>query len=525
MLVPFSAPMKYLNPVLSLLALTSFASAAPIEIGSRREMFVDDALIDHLSGRAELRLNEPVQREVVLRHDEPWEGSGSGYHSVFQDGSLYRMYYKAWQRTVGPGTTNSDDNPLLCCYAESDDGINWRKPALELFEFQGSKTNNIVMASGQVGALYVDAGHPAVFKDLNPAAPADARYKAFFRSANEGDGTAARPRGLLAFKSADGIRFTPLVPDRPVITNGAFDSQNLAFWDAVRGEYRAYWRYFDRGTPDQPYVGIRSIRTATSKDFIHWRNEADLRYVDSPKEQLYVNQIKPYIRAPHIFIGFPMRYLDRGWSDEMRALPELEHREWRAGIQQRLGTALTDSLFMASRDGVNFKRWNEVFLRPGPERPGAWTYGQNLIAWEPVITKSSIDGAPDELSFYASESYWSGRAGSTLRRYTLRLDGFVSLRAPMAGGELLTKLLRFAGFKLSLNYATSALGSVRVELQDELGLPLPGFSLEDCAPLFGDTIDRTVRWKGGSLAAISGKPVRLRFVVSDAQVYSFQFRP
>ena len=76
MLVPFSAPMKYLNPVLSLLALTSFASAAPIEIGSRREMFVDDALIDHLSGRAELRLNEPVQREVVLRHDEPWEGSG-----------------------------------------------------------------------------------------------------------------------------------------------------------------------------------------------------------------------------------------------------------------------------------------------------------------------------------------------------------------------------------------------------------------------------------------------------------------
>jgi hypothetical protein len=511
-------------------ACVATALAAPIEIGNRRELFVDDALVERVSGRAELRLNEPVPREVVLRHDEPWEGAGSGYHSVFQDGALYRMYYKAWQRTVGPGTPNTDDNPLLCCYAESDDGIHWRKPALGLFEFQGSKANNIVMASGQLGALHVDAGHPAVFKDLNPAAPADARYKAFFRSdAPWGKESADRPRGLLAFKSADGIHFTPLVPDRPVITNGAFDSQNLAFWDTVRGEYRAYWRYFQRnddgGKGGATPTGTRAIRTATSKDFIHWQDEANLGYLDSAEEQLYVNQIKPYPRAPHLFIGFPMRYLDRGWSEEMRALPELEHREWRASIVPRLGTALTDSLFMASRDGLNFKRWNEVFLRPGPERAGAWTYGQTLIAWEPVVTRSAIEGASDELSFYVSESYWSGRSGSTVRRYTLRLDGFVSLHAPMAGGELLTKPVRFAGSALSLNFATSAIGSVRVELQDEQGRPFPGFSLEECAPLFGDTIDRTVRWQGGSLAALAGQPVCLRFAVSDAQVYSFQFRP
>ena len=511
-------------------ACVATALAAPIEIGNRRELFVDDALVERVSGRAELRLNEPVPREVVLRHDEPWEGAGSGYHSVFQDGALYRMYYKAWQRTVGPGTPNTDDNPLLCCYAESDDGIHWRKPALGLFEFQGSKANNIVMASGQLGALHVDAGHPAVFKDLNPAAPADARYKAFFRSdAPWGKESADRPRGLLAFKSADGIHFTPLVPDRPVITNGAFDSQNLAFWDTVRGEYRAYWRYFQRnddgGKGGATPTGTRAIRTATSKDFIHWQDEANLGYLDSAEEQLYVNQIKPYPRAPHLFIGFPMRYLDRGWSEEMRALPELEHREWRASIVPRLGTALTDSLFMASRDGLNFKRWNEVFLRPGPERAGAWTYGQTLIAWEPVVTRSAIEGASDELSFYVSESYWSGRSGSTVRRYTLRLDGFVSLHAPMAGGELLTKPVRFAGSALSLNFATSAIGSVRVELQDEQGRPFPGFSLEECAPLFGDTIDRTVRWQGGSLAALAGQPVRLRLAVSDAQVYTFPVRP
>jgi hypothetical protein len=411
---------------------------------------------------------------------------------------------------------NTDKNPLLCCYAESDDGIHWRKPELGLFAFNGSKANNIVMASGPLGGLDVDAGHPAVFKDENPAAAPDARYKAFFVS--------DKPKGLLAFKSPDGIHWAPLA-DKPVITDGAFDSQNLAFWDAERGEYRAYWRYFDKGTPDNPYVGLRSIRTATSKDFIHWENQADLKFVDSPFEQLYTNQVKPYHRAPHLFIGFPMRYTDRGWSDSMRALPNLAHREWRAGITERLGTAVTDALFMASRDGVTFKRWNEALLRPGIERDGTWTYGQLCVAWQVVETKSALEGAPNELSIYADEHYWSGASGSTVRRYTLRLDGFVSLQAPMGGGELVTKPVRFTGRQLQLNFSTSAAGSVRVELQDETGRPLPGFSLEDCPPLFGDSVERPVSWRSGTdVGALAGQVVRLRVVLQDADLYAYQFK-
>ena len=520
MLVPFSAPLKYLNPVLSLLALTSFASAAPIEIGSRREMFVDDALIERLHGKAELRLHQPVPREVVIVRDAPWEGAGSGYTSLFKDGDIYRMYYKAWQRTPGPGVPNTDKNPLLCCYAESDDGIHWRKPELGLFAFNGSKANNIVMASGPLGGLEVDAGHPAVFKDENPAAAADARYKAFFRS--------DKSKGLLAFKSPDGIHWAPLA-DAPVITDGAFDSQNLAFWDTERGEYRAYWRYFAKDGEyrhdERNPVGLRSIRTATSKDFIHWENQANLKFVDSPFEQLYTNQVKPYHRAPHLFIGFPMRYTDRGWSDSMRALPNLAHREWRAGITERLGTAVTDALFMASRDGVTFKRWNEALLRPGIERDGTWTYGQLCVAWQVVETKSALEGAPNELSIYADEHYWSGASGSTVRRYTLRLDGFVSVQAPMSGGELVTKPVRFTGRQLRLNFSTSAAGSVRVELQDEAGRPLPGFSLEDCPPLFGDSVERPVSWRSGTdVGALAGQAVRLRIVLQDADVYAYQFK-
>jgi thioredoxin-like negative regulator of GroEL len=330
----------------------------------------------------------------------------------------------------------------------------------------------------------------------------------------------------LAFKSPDGLHWTP-ISDRPVITNGAFDSQNLAFWDPVRGQYRAYWRYFTKGvTTGEEWKpgGVRAIRTATSKDFLNWENEADLTYVDSPREQLYTNQIKPYHRAPHILIGFPTRYIDRGWSDSMRALPEPERRQWRARAQQRYGTALTEGLLMSSRDGVNFHRWNEAFLRPGIERGDAWHYGQQYIGWHLVETKSALQRAPNELSLYASESYWHDE-GSALRRYTLRLDGFVSASAGWNGGRLLTRPLVFTGQQLEINFATSAAGSLRIELQDHSGKPIEGFALTDCPEIFGDSVARVVKWNGGAdLSALTGNPVRLLFELKDADLYSFQFR-
>ncbi len=504
----------------AVLTVAGLARAAePIDVGSRRELFVEDTLIDTLAGGAELRLHYPEPQEIALVHDAPWEGSGSGYHSVFRDGDKYRLYYKAWHLDLSDGKLKTNAHPLFCCYAESDDGVHWRKPDLGIVEFQGSKANNICIASGTYGPLKVDAGHPAVFKDENPDCPADAQYKAILRSRG--------PRGLLVFKSADGLHWSPMC-DEPVITEGAFDSQNLAFWDPARGEYRAYWRIFTSGTTTEKVWkpgGHRAIRTATSPDLLNWGPHADLTYVDSPPEHLYTNQIKSYYRAPHLFIGFPTRYVERGWSDSMRALPEPEHREQRAKAHLRYGTALTEGLLMASRDGVHFKRWNEAFLRPGIQRKGTWHYGHQYIAWHVVETVSALPGAPNELSLYAGEDYWTGDS-SALRRYTLRIDGFVSVWAPFDGGELVTRPLVFDGKRLSLNFSTSAAGDVRVELQQPDGKPIPGFSLDDCHEVFGDELDRTVTWTGGSdVTKLAGQPVRLRFVLRDADLYSFQFTP
>lgn len=503
--------------VLALTACSSLYAADAIDIGSRRELFVDDFLIEQLRGKAEQRLHQPQIREIVLTHDAPWEGSGSGYHSIFQDGGKYRMYYKSWQLSVTPGKVDTTEHPLFTAYAESDDGIHWRKPELGLHDFNGSKANNIVIPHGKMGNVNPDGGHPAVFKDENPAAPADAKYKAVVRSHS--------PKGLLALKSADGVRWSPMA-DAPVITAGAFDSQNLAFWDAASGVYRAYWRIFTGGVTDEKNwkpAGHRAIRTATSKDFIHWENQRDVSYVDSPSEQLYTNQVKPYHRAPHLLLGFPTRYIERGWTDSTRELPERENREWRSKANDRYGMAVTEGLFMASRDGVKFKRWNDAFLPPGIERPGTWNYGHQYIAWHPVETKSALEGAPNELSFYATESYWTGRS-SELRRYTLRLDGFVSIHAPMSGGELTTRAFTFTGRSLTMNFATSAAGGVQVEIQDEDGQAIPGFALTDGAQIFGDAVDRTVTWKNGSdVSPLAGKTIRLRFVLNDADLYSIKF--
>ncbi len=533
-------------------ATASHAASQPteavVDIGSRRELFVDSFLVDHLKGQARLRLHHPVPQEEVLVFDAPWEGSGSVYVSILKDGDIYRMYYKGVQIDPFKESDEKIDNKYLqavpLCYAESDDGIHWRRPELGLHEFRGSKANNIVVLYGNMDGVNVDPGAAAVFKDDNPAAPPDARYKAVIHSKEPA-------KGLLILKSADGIKWSLLSP-QVVITDGAFDSQNLAFWDSIHGTYRAYWRYFSRDAPPATpggstsslYVGVRAIRTATSKDLLHWEDQKDLSYADSPEEHLYTNQIKPYHRAPHLLIGVPTRYVEpelpkgvmddarapadaektKTWSASMHALPELEHRLMRASASERYGSALTDTVLMTSRDGVNFRRWNEAFIRPGIERNGTWNYGHLFTAWHLVETKSNLPGAPNELSLYASENYWTGNS-STLRRYTLRLDGFVSAQASLKGGELITKPVRFTGAQLLLNFSTSAAGSLRVEIQDVNGTPLPGFALSDCPPIFGDTIERPVMWaQGQDVGALAGRAVRLRFELKDADLYAFQFK-
>ena len=456
----------------------------PIEIGNRLEPFVDDFLVDGFAGEAALRLHSPIAKEVVLVHDAPWEGNTSTYHTVFHDGEKYRMYYRG-HHYEQHGSGKIKNHPEFICYAESDDGIRWVKPNLGLFDFQGSKENNIVWAEGP------GVHNFAPFHDTNPDALPSEKYKA----------VGSRGKGLYVFRSADAIHWE-LMHEEPVITDGAFDSLNLAFYDSYRGRYVDFHRHFRDG--------VRDIKTAVSDDFVRWSDPEWLSYTGSPKEHLYTNAIVAYHRAPHLFVGLPKRFIpDRNPSGHP-------------------AKGVSDAVLMTSRDGNTFHRWPEAIVRPGLQA-SRWVNRNNLPAWGIVETASEIPGGPNELSIYTTEDYYVGDAVS-LRRHVWRLDGFVSVHAPYAGGEMLTKPFRFAaddadaGTRLRLNVSTSAAGSVRVELVDGQGEPVAGRAAADCDPIFGDGIALPVSWGGESdLSDLAGEPIRLRFLLQDADVYAMQF--
>lgn len=183
---------------------------------------------------------------------------------------------------------------------------------------------------------------------------------------------------------------------------------------------------------------------------------------------------------------------------------------------------ISDAVFMSSRDGVHFdRRFMEAWIRPGPDpERKSWIHGNT----EPVL--GILETAPGELSVYWIENVGQLGTAAQLRRGTLRTDGFVSVHADYTGGELVTKPITFEGKELVMNFSTSAVGSVRVEIQNSEGKPLEGFTLADAPPIYGDAIEQAVCWKGGSdVSKLAGKSVRLRFVMKDADLYALRFQP
>jgi len=287
------------------------------------------------------------------------------------------------------------------------------------------------------------------------------------------------------------------------------------FWDTRLNKYTLYFRTVRDG--------LRSIDVAYSDNLKEWTKPVALSYGDSPPQQMYTNNIQPYYRAPHILVGFPTRYTARRITGKLASLPPVELRKELGDAYARVASDLSDGLFMTSRDGLRFTRWDEAFLRPAPETktaPANWMYGDNYQSYGLYETRAA-NGQP-EISFLVSHGYWQ-EYKSHVQRYSIRPDGFVSLSASYAGGEVVTKPVTFAGDTLRLNYATSGAGSLKVELQDEAGKAIAGFGLADCEELIGNSLNQAVSWRGADLEALAGKVIRVRFVLRDADLYAFQF--
>jgi hypothetical protein len=254
---------------------------------------------------------------------------------------------------------------------------------------------------------------------------------------------------------------------------------------------------------------------STSEDLVYWTPLKVMNYGDTNREHLYVNRTIPYFRAPHIYVALPARFMyeRRVVSDE-----QLSHMEVSPYGEHVYYNDCSETAFMTTRAGTTRydRTFMEGFVKPGIG-PENWVSRTNYPALNLVQT------GPTEMSIYTNQNY--AQSTAHLRRYSMRLDGIASLRAEYEGGELLTRPLSFDGNKLSINFSTSAAGGIRVELQTPEGAPIPGFGLFECREQIGNEIEREVTWDSpADLGDLSGQPVRLRIVMKDADLFSFQFQ-
>jgi len=466
------------------------ALQAPLNIGSRLEPLVDRYLIESLTNTRHV-LHQPQPAGVAVRFDSPWDGRFSGVITVLHDGPDYHMFYR------GKPDATEDGEAEVTCYAHSTNGIDWVKPNLGRVASHGSTNNNIVLDD-----TLISAHNFCPFIDDNPATPVDQRFKGI---------AGLHPHGLFALVSPDAVNWTRL-QDAPIITcdEFAFDSQNVAFWSQSENCYIVYFRTWKEHPSGDPALGYRWISRATSPDFIHWSAPVEMETGDAPLEHLYTNQTRPYYRAPHIYISLAARF----WPGKRVVSKE---RADELQVDNAYSNDCSDGVLMTSRGGNSFDRtFMESFIRPGIG-DGNWISRTNYPGLGIIQT------GPAEMSLFAHREYAQPTVHAS--RMTLRLDGFASVNAPYSGGEMRTHALTFEGSALVINYSTSAAGSVRVEIQDEAGQVIPGYGLGDCIEIVGDEVERVVCWQHGSdVSSLAEKPVRLRFVMHDADLYSLQFR-
>lgn len=232
-------------------------SRDPIEVGSRLQLFLDDHLVESMRGLEFLR-HIPQSAGSVFSFDQPWEGNTSLPLTVLRDGELCRLYYvgRSISDYLGPGELKPEEtlvpnHPHLLCCAESRDGVEWTRPVVGVYEFDGCKENNI---------LGNPVGFP--FLDTRPEVDPSERYKAVAEvhigSSDEEE------MGVVLWVSPDGLRWRKWRDEPLFITSlpNAFNSINVLFWCESEDHYVFYFRYIAQG--------VRTFARTTSKDLRQW---------------------------------------------------------------------------------------------------------------------------------------------------------------------------------------------------------------------------------------------------------------
>ena len=403
----------------------------------------------------------------------------------------------------------------------SKNGVDWRWATKEILD------------AGDFAYGMRDSVHPkltafgTVFSD--PHASPEERYKIVSGWRNK------------VFASADGREWTALhegvFPKEALYPRG-MDSQNIAFHDEAQGGYVAYVRVNYRVEVAPRHQArcagswgciLRAVGRSVTTDLASFpmpeivfeADERDPRFDDLAEADFYMPQVLKYPHAQDAYVMFPNRYLHyRPWflADDLSVYAPY------APEGGRLNKGPLDIGFASSRDGIDWERYDRKPLIPlGPT--GSFDSG-GLYPVRGLIFR----GDEMWLYFVTWESHLARKEGieyrPTVSRTVFRRDGFTAVEADYTGGEFTTPAVTFEGGELHVNLETSALGLLRVEIQEPAGKPIPGFTLEDCDRIHtANSTKKAVRWRGeSSVAALAGQTIRLRFELQyGVKLYAFRF--
>lgn len=467
-----------------------------INIGKKREVFWDDYLVDTQRTTAFHRVMEPVKKEQVYSFDKGFELLSTSYLHLVNAGDTYRMYYMT--------SNGREDNPQgYLAVIESKDGFSWHKPQLNIVDMPELTENNIIMP-------VID--NAFVFIDTNPACPENEKFKAVVKVVDYEAEDWHFIETLWCYTSPDGYHFTK---SHMMTNHGHFDTLNTAHWNGER--YVAFIRSFHNIIPGGEISdATRDVRVMYSDDFKTWTIPELIEFNDNLDYPLYTNNVIPCERAPHILLGFPTRYEEKrtweGTTQQLASYPIKKAASEKFNLD-RIGRVVTDGIFMCSRDGKNWYRYNEAFFANGYEDPDNWVYGDAYPCY------GFIDSGKESYYMYRIDCDRSPKP-KELVRYEIVKDRFACIMADSTERVLVTKPIFFEGNELHLNFSGTAFGHMYLDILDENGSPISCESYE----IYGDTIDRKVIFPDGSdFSAYAGKPVRLRFRMMNTKLFSMKF--
>lgn len=466
------------------------SATQPIDIGHEKQLFIDNLFFASSQG-VRLQVNPPVKTgERNLERDRPWESATLNWFSVLEEPGAsapvarYRMWYECYDVEGWP---TADDTSF--CYAESEDGIHWSKPALDLFSYKDSTKNNILFRQIGPEGAHSRVHGASVF--LDPAAPPDGRYKAVSQGMFQAVGDP--PYRIAGMRSPDGLHWTRY--PAPICDIFA-DSQYSALWDAEQHQYVLFGRVNGHGRA----IGRSASNGLDAFKPLELVLQTDDK--DPPESDLYNPAALKYPHAARAWFMFPSLY--------------------------RHDTDTLDIRIAASRDGIHWT-WPEQgkpFIplgQPGEFDSGSLYMGQGLLRNGNTLYQyyggSNLKHQESEL-----ETLVKPGNSRVFSRVTSRIDGFVSVEADAGGGTFTTPSLLFDGKNLKLNVQIRNGGYLRVGVLDDKGEAIPGWTTADCEPITGDQIDVLVAWKEGSnLAVLAGRPTRLKFELDRASLFAFRF--